>query len=96
MMSAVMDSLTHLFSSRRWPATRHRHSTAVNTQMDTTVVLLPAVPPTAAAAAAAAAATSVSHHAAADMDSLSLRRLGHALCVPPCFCCRRVTEDFGA
>lgn len=61
-----MDSLTHLFSSRRWPATRHRHSTAVNTQMDTTVVLLPPVP-----SAAAAVTTSSSHHAAA-MDSLSL------------------------
>lgn len=59
MMSAVMDSLTHLLSSRRWPATRHRHSTAVNTQMDTTVVLLPDVPPT------VAAATSASNHAAA-------------------------------
>jgi hypothetical protein len=70
MMSAVMDSLTHLFSSRRWPATRHRHSTAVNTQMDTTVVLLPAVPPT-----TAAAATSASHHAAAAaIDSLPASR----------------------
>lgn len=58
MMSAVMDSLTHLFSSRRWPATRQRHSTAVNTQMDTTVPLLPPVE---------AATTSSSHSEAAAM-----------------------------
>jgi hypothetical protein len=41
IMSAVILSLTHLYSSRRWPATRH--STAVKTQMDTTVALLPPV-----------------------------------------------------
>lgn len=78
MMRAVMDSLTHLFSSRRWPATRHRHSTAVNTQMDTTVVLLPPVP------SAADAASSVSHNAAA-MDSLSLSLAPCPLfLLPPC------------
>lgn len=99
MRRAVMDSLTHLFSSRRWPATRHTHSTAVNTQMDTTVPLLPppVPPPT------TTASDHHHHHAILAFPSLLLLLLSSRFFVSSSLSLLRVslrwsgvTGDFGA
>ena len=99
MRRAVMDSLTHLFSSRRWPATWHTHSTAVNTQMDTTVPLLPppVPPPT------TTASDHHHHHAILAFPSLLLLLLSSRFFVSSSLSLLRVslrwsgvTGDFGA